>query len=137
MCTYAHAHAHVPWYPMHACTRKHAHTDQYVILTTFPQQQRFRERASVLRYTYIACLVELSLVTIIFSNYKVKIKHRVFLQYKSLCKMLYSFVIKPDFKDGERRVSDSPTVCLHQGLTSSSVSLQKEFSLRPQCRFIS
>ena len=24
---------------MHARTRKHAHTDQYVILTAFPQQQ--------------------------------------------------------------------------------------------------
>ena len=42
---------------MHACTRKHAHTGQYVILTAFPQQQWFRKRASVLRYTYIACLV--------------------------------------------------------------------------------
>ena len=30
---------------MHACTRKHAHTDQYVILIAFPQQQWFRERA--------------------------------------------------------------------------------------------
>jgi hypothetical protein len=43
---------HVP-----SCTHKHAHTDQYVILIAFPQQQRFRERASMLRYTYIACLV--------------------------------------------------------------------------------
>jgi hypothetical protein len=42
---------------MHARTRKHAHTDQYVILIVFPQQQWFRERASMLRYTYIACLV--------------------------------------------------------------------------------
>ena len=41
---------------MHAHTRKHAHTDQYVILIAFPRQQWFRERASVLRYTYIACL---------------------------------------------------------------------------------
>jgi hypothetical protein len=40
---------------MHA--RMHAHTVQYVILTAFPQQQWLRERASVLRYTYIACLV--------------------------------------------------------------------------------
>ena len=89
---------------MHACTRKHAHTDQYIILIAFLQQQWFSERASVLRYTYIACLVELSLVTNILPNYKVRIKHRFFLQYKSLCKMLYSFVIKPEFKDGERRV---------------------------------
>jgi hypothetical protein len=41
---------------MHARTRKHARTDQYVILIAFPQQQWFRERTSVLRYTYIACL---------------------------------------------------------------------------------
>ena len=41
---------------IHARTRKHAHTDQYVILIAFPQQQWFRERTSVLRYTYIASL---------------------------------------------------------------------------------
>ena len=33
------------------------HTDQYVILIAFPQQQLLRERASLLRYTYIACIV--------------------------------------------------------------------------------
>ena len=56
ICTYTHAHAHAPGYP-HA--RTHAHTDQYVILIVFPQQQWFRERASVSRYTYkyIASLV--------------------------------------------------------------------------------
>jgi hypothetical protein len=42
---------------MHARTRKDAHTGQYVILTALPQQQWFRERGSVLRYTYIACIV--------------------------------------------------------------------------------
>ena len=42
---------------MHARTRVHARTGQYVILIAFPQQQWFRERASMLRYTYIACLV--------------------------------------------------------------------------------
>jgi collagenase-like PrtC family protease len=42
---------------IHARTRKHAHTDQYVILNAFPQQQWFRERASMICYTYIACLV--------------------------------------------------------------------------------
>jgi hypothetical protein len=30
---------------------------QYVILIAFTQQQWLRERASTLRYTYIACLV--------------------------------------------------------------------------------
>ena len=44
---------------MHGRTHKHAHTDQYVILIVFPQQQWFRERASLSRYTYIACLVSL------------------------------------------------------------------------------
>jgi hypothetical protein len=42
---------------MHASTRKHAHTDQYVIFIAFPQQQWFREHASMLRYTYVGCLV--------------------------------------------------------------------------------
>ena len=44
----------------HARTRKHAHADQYVILIASPQQQWFRERASMLRYTYIGCVVLLS-----------------------------------------------------------------------------
>jgi hypothetical protein len=41
---------------VHARTRKRAHTDQYVIFIAFPLQQCLRERASMLRYTYIACL---------------------------------------------------------------------------------
>jgi hypothetical protein len=51
---------HTPTRPgtnMHARTRKHAYTNQYAILFAFPQQQWFRERASVLCYTYISCLV--------------------------------------------------------------------------------
>ena len=58
ICTHAHAHAHEPGYP-HARTHAQAciHTHQYVILIAFPWQQWFRERASVLRNTYIACLV--------------------------------------------------------------------------------
>jgi hypothetical protein len=54
---YARKRMHTPTRPgthMHARIRKHAHTDQYVILTAFPLQQWFRDRASVLRYTYIA-----------------------------------------------------------------------------------
>ena len=38
------------------------HTDQYVILIAFPRQQWFRERVSVLRYTYIACIVVTSCI---------------------------------------------------------------------------
>ena len=55
---YARMRTHTPTCPgthMHARTRKHAHTNQYVILIAFPQQQWFRERASVLRL-YIHCL---------------------------------------------------------------------------------
>jgi hypothetical protein len=52
---YMHVYAHALGYP-HARTRKHAHTDQYVILIAFPQQQWCRERASMLRYTYIVLL---------------------------------------------------------------------------------
>ena len=51
---------HTPMRPdthMHTRTRKHTHTDQYLILTAFPQQQWFRERASMLRFTYIAYFV--------------------------------------------------------------------------------
>jgi hypothetical protein len=47
--------------PTHTCSRErplaHARTQIYVILTDFPQQQWFRERASLLRYTHIACVV--------------------------------------------------------------------------------
>jgi hypothetical protein len=50
--------------PAHACTRTHAHThtrtrgQKYVILFAFAQQRWFRERVSVLRYTYVvlSCL---------------------------------------------------------------------------------
>jgi hypothetical protein len=37
--------------------RMRMHTDQCVIPIAFPQQQWFRERASLLRYTYIASFV--------------------------------------------------------------------------------
>ena len=43
-----------------ARTHTHTHTHRnihYLFLMAFPCQQWFRERASVLRYTYIACLV--------------------------------------------------------------------------------
>ena len=53
ICTYTHANAHAPGYPharIHAQARTH---NQYVILIAFSQQQWFRERTSMLRYTYI------------------------------------------------------------------------------------
>ena len=58
VCAWTRPRARVPTCT-HSRTRKHAHTDQYVLLIAFPQQQWLRERASVLRYTYIACLVYL------------------------------------------------------------------------------
>jgi hypothetical protein len=66
ICMYAHAHTHVPGYP-HA--RQHAHTDQELILVAFQQQQQwFCEHASMLCYSYIACLVT-------FAVYEVKVLH--------------------------------------------------------------
>jgi hypothetical protein len=37
--------------------RTHTHTHKCAILTTFPRQKWFRERSSILHYTYIACFV--------------------------------------------------------------------------------
>ena len=48
--TREHAHARAP-------TQARAHTQKYVLLIASPRQEWFRERASVLRYTYIACLL--------------------------------------------------------------------------------
>ena len=40
------------------CIPKATNThSEYVLLNAFPLKQRLHERASVLRYTYIACLV--------------------------------------------------------------------------------
>jgi hypothetical protein len=48
------------WRMRIACwIRKATNTrSEYVILNDFPLQQWLRERVSMLRYTYIACLVE-------------------------------------------------------------------------------
>jgi hypothetical protein len=56
-CRHVHTHAR-------ARTPTCTHKEKYVILISFPRQQWFRERASVLRYTYIACLV------ILYSHFK-------------------------------------------------------------------
>jgi hypothetical protein len=42
-----------------------------VILTAFPLQQRFHGRASMLRYTYVACLVESLRITYLRSKHVV------------------------------------------------------------------
>ena len=39
-------------------THAHAHTGDYGILLVLPREDWLRERASSLRYTYIACLVK-------------------------------------------------------------------------------
>jgi hypothetical protein len=41
---------------------------EYVILIAFPRQQLLRERSSVLRYTYIACIVDVALHKILACN---------------------------------------------------------------------
>ena len=41
----------------HTHTQTQIHTHKYVIHFAFPRQKWFRERAAVLRYTDIACLV--------------------------------------------------------------------------------
>jgi hypothetical protein len=49
--THAYAHVHVPWHP-------HTHTRRQTCYSDcFSTATMIRERASVLRYTYIACLV--------------------------------------------------------------------------------
>jgi hypothetical protein len=51
---YMHAHTYVPGHP-HAHTRARTHTDIFI---AFPWQQLLHKCASVLCYTYIACLVK-------------------------------------------------------------------------------
>jgi len=46
---------HVRWLRSH--THTHTHLEEYEILIAFPLQQWLRESASLLRYTYIACVV--------------------------------------------------------------------------------
>ena len=60
---HAYAHVHVPWHPhthARAYTHTHAHTHtqrQTCNSDCFSTATTIRERASVLRYTYIACVV--------------------------------------------------------------------------------
>ena len=49
---------------------RHLHTEtEYVILTAFPLQQLLHERASMLRFTYIACLVYSIMVRMALTHY--------------------------------------------------------------------
>ena len=56
---YASALALHSYSPPHAHKHARTHTQKYTILVAFLLQQWFRERASLLRYTNIACLVTL------------------------------------------------------------------------------
>ena len=49
-------HAHVPT-PTNAQARTLTHKQKYLIFIASPHQQCFRERTSMLRYTYTECLV--------------------------------------------------------------------------------
>ena len=51
----------------HARTRAHAHPHTYthVKFSAFPRQQWFRERASVLRYTYIVIFIRLIFIRLV------------------------------------------------------------------------
>jgi uncharacterized membrane protein SirB2 len=53
----------------------------YIILTAFPLQQRLQKHASMLRYTYFACLVMLSPPSPLYvrlSRLKTTVKRRTF-----------------------------------------------------------
>ena len=69
--------------PTHTPPYKHTHTQKYVIFFTFSLQQWFRERASVLRYTYIGCIVCFMAVDCIlnyfrpFYGWRRKIEHAI------------------------------------------------------------
>jgi hypothetical protein len=58
ICTYAHAHAHPPGYP-HSCTHAQTCTHRAMCNTYCfsTATMVFRERSTLLRCTYIACLV--------------------------------------------------------------------------------
>jgi hypothetical protein len=75
---------------MHARTPKHTHTSQYVILIAFPQQQWFRERATMLLHIkYIACFVLCFLVKL-----RRKINSRIIRTLKnSHIKKIYNFLV--------------------------------------------
>ena len=51
--TRAHAYGHATYARAHT----HTHTQKYVILIAFSQQQWLCQRSSLLRYTYVDCLV--------------------------------------------------------------------------------
>ena len=78
-----------------ASTDSHAHTLAYthremIIIIAFPQQQWFRERSPLLRYTYISCLC------LIYKKPGQKEKFTIFLITSFLYHSLALFVFNPN-----------------------------------------
>ena len=55
--TRAHLRIRMPSSKRGRATHTHTHTHEYIIFIAFRRRQRLRERASILRYAYIGCLV--------------------------------------------------------------------------------
>ena len=73
-------------------THTHTHThSEYVMLIAFPLQQWRHERASILRYMYIACLVNMCDCLVPFITF--------------VCCMLPRMVVICEWRTGERRES--------------------------------
>jgi hypothetical protein len=75
-------------------TTKDTHSE-YVMLITFPQKQWLRERASVLRYAYITCLV----------NFKLGGK------YSDVWRSREMYLLFPNFRLNESELSASGSGC--------------------------
>ena len=65
----ARAQAHSRALHPHPHTHARTHTHKYVILITFPQQHFFRERSSLSRYTYTACLIGIRETPLLYLRY--------------------------------------------------------------------
>ena len=84
---------HTPTPCTHTSVRTHTWTCARVILIAFPRQQWFRERASVLRYTYIASCKTLHMSRVAANEISLRTTITCFilspcvrrLQYQSLC----------------------------------------------------
>ena len=76
----------------HACndaryTDTHTHTQMYIIVIAFPLQQRLRERAWMLRYSYIACLVLCCFISLMISCLSVEICRFKIIQTTEIIKL--------------------------------------------------
>ena len=128
----------------HQCPRLHTHRQKYVIFISFPWQQRFRERASVLRYTYIACIVTLHFVlinTVIYIHVKVGEPNRKLYAIKWLINGRNCKPLLPYSKTGCVRVACFSSVasvlgctrCKNNSETSSRQLILRNFELGNRC----